>query len=376
MWIPLPLIGIPPWMVFVGFSINLVYQFFVHTERVDRLPRPIELVFNTPSHHRVHHGCDPEYLDKNYAGILIIWDRVFGTFPRETHRPTYGLTTPVRTHNILTLQDHEYAAIVARRGAAAVAPSSATCSARRDGEPGVGAANAPAMSNLITAMGLPAVGQAIVGVSSARTVGSKGVPRVAARSSRSSTPPRPSSVVSAMPGRAVVDSDAVRHFQAVGSELLRVQGKPLHRFVDRAGANLVDHIEAVLDKPQPPRQMAEDTLTAIFEALAPRPHDWNVVNDRTTPAGGRADEAARRVRTAIADQAARGVAAFADLPNLTDSGDLSLVTDVWISAVTACVSWWLRHPDESAERMSRRSRRVLTAFAAAISDADNDGSGQ
>jgi sterol desaturase/sphingolipid hydroxylase (fatty acid hydroxylase superfamily) len=111
MWIPLPLIGIPPWMVFVGFSINLVYQFFVHTERVDRLPRPFELVFNTPSHHRVHHGCDPEYLDKNYAGILIIWDRMFGTFTPETHRPTYGLTTPVRTHNILTLQGHEYAAI-------------------------------------------------------------------------------------------------------------------------------------------------------------------------------------------------------------------------------------------------------------------------
>ncbi|MFI6432479.1 sterol desaturase family protein [Rhodococcus oryzae] len=111
MWIPLPLIGIPPWMVFVGFSINLVYQFFVHTERVDRLPRPFELVFNTPSHHRVHHGCDPEYLDKNYAGILIVWDRMFGTFTPETHRPTYGLTTPVRTHNILTLQGHEYAAI-------------------------------------------------------------------------------------------------------------------------------------------------------------------------------------------------------------------------------------------------------------------------
>lgn len=111
MWIPLPLIGIPPWMVFVGFSVNLVYQFFVHTERVDRLPRPVEFVFNTPSHHRVHHGCDPEYLDKNYAGILILWDRVFGTFQPETHRPTYGLTTPVNTYNILTLQGHEYAAI-------------------------------------------------------------------------------------------------------------------------------------------------------------------------------------------------------------------------------------------------------------------------
>ncbi len=111
MWIPLPLIGIPPWMVFVGFSVNLVYQFFVHTEHVDRLPRPIEYVFNTPSHHRVHHGCDPEYLDRNYGGILILWDRMFGTYQEETHRPTYGLTKPVGTYNILTLQGHEYAAI-------------------------------------------------------------------------------------------------------------------------------------------------------------------------------------------------------------------------------------------------------------------------
>lgn len=111
MWIPLPLIGIPPWMVFVGFSVNLVYQFFVHTEHVDRLPRPIEFVFNTPSHHRVHHGCDPEYLDKNYAGILVVWDRMFGTYQEETHRPTYGLTKPVGTYNIVTLQGHEYAAI-------------------------------------------------------------------------------------------------------------------------------------------------------------------------------------------------------------------------------------------------------------------------
>ncbi|MFC9550814.1 sterol desaturase family protein [Rhodococcus sp. NPDC056960] len=111
MWIPLPLIGIPPWMVFIGFSVNLVYQFFVHTERIGKLPRPVEFVFNTPSHHRVHHGCDPEYLDRNYAGILIVWDRMFGTFQPETHRPTYGLTTPVGTYNIWRLQTHEYTAI-------------------------------------------------------------------------------------------------------------------------------------------------------------------------------------------------------------------------------------------------------------------------
>lgn len=145
--------------------------------------------------------------------------------------------------------------------------------------------------------------------------------------------------------------------------------------VKRAGANLVDHIETVFATQQSPRQMAEDTLAAIFQALAPRPHDWNVVNDRTPPGGGSAHEAARRVRATIADQAARGVAAFADSPMLAESGDLSLVTEMWMSAVTACVGWWLRHPDESAEQMSRRSRRVLSAFAAAIADADTGDEG-
>jgi sterol desaturase/sphingolipid hydroxylase (fatty acid hydroxylase superfamily) len=111
-WLPLPLLGVPPALVFFGFSVSLVYQFFVHTERVDKLWRPLELVLNTPSHHRVHHGSDPEYLDHNYGGILIVWDRLFGSFQPELHRPTYGLTTPVGTHRIVRLQTHEYAAIV------------------------------------------------------------------------------------------------------------------------------------------------------------------------------------------------------------------------------------------------------------------------
>jgi sterol desaturase/sphingolipid hydroxylase (fatty acid hydroxylase superfamily) len=111
-WLPLPLLGFPPWLIYTAFSANLVYQFFLHTERIDRLPRPIEFVFNTPSHHRVHHGSDPLYLDRNYGGILIIWDRLFGTFQPEMQRPNYGLTTPVNTYNILRLQFHEYAAIL------------------------------------------------------------------------------------------------------------------------------------------------------------------------------------------------------------------------------------------------------------------------
>lgn len=111
LWIPLPLLGLPPWMVFFSWSLNLIYQFWVHTERVDKLPRPVEFVLNTPSHHRVHHGMDQEYLDKNYGGIFIVWDRLFGSFQAETFRPHYGLTKQVDTFNIWNLQTREYVAI-------------------------------------------------------------------------------------------------------------------------------------------------------------------------------------------------------------------------------------------------------------------------
>ncbi|GGC58071.1 sterol desaturase family protein [Hoyosella rhizosphaerae] len=111
-WLPLPLLGFEPWAIFVVFGFNLIFQFFVHTETVGKLPRPIEYIFNTPSHHRVHHGSDPEYLDKNYGGVFIIWDRLFGTFEEEKHQPTYGLTTPVGTYNIIKLQYHEYGSII------------------------------------------------------------------------------------------------------------------------------------------------------------------------------------------------------------------------------------------------------------------------
>ena len=110
-WMPLPLLGFEPWTLYVAWSVNLIYQFVVHTELVHKMWRPIELVFNTPSHHRVHHGSDPEYLDKNYAGILIIWDRMFGTFVEEQQRPKYGLTKPVNTYNLLTLEYGQYAEI-------------------------------------------------------------------------------------------------------------------------------------------------------------------------------------------------------------------------------------------------------------------------
>ncbi|SFC92112.1 Sterol desaturase/sphingolipid hydroxylase, fatty acid hydroxylase superfamily [Nocardioides terrae] len=108
-WLPLPILGVAPWAIYFAFGINLIYQFFVHTETIDRLPRPIEVVFNTPSHHRVHHGSDPIYLDRNYAGILIVWDRIFGTFQPELHRPRYGLTHQVDTYNLIELQYGHYA---------------------------------------------------------------------------------------------------------------------------------------------------------------------------------------------------------------------------------------------------------------------------
>jgi sterol desaturase/sphingolipid hydroxylase (fatty acid hydroxylase superfamily) len=110
-WLGLAALGFPPWMIFLQQSISLAYQFFLHTERIDRLPRPVEWFFNTPSHHRVHHGANEPYLDRNYGGILIIWDRLFGSFEPEGERVRYGLTTNIQTYNPLKVATHEYTAI-------------------------------------------------------------------------------------------------------------------------------------------------------------------------------------------------------------------------------------------------------------------------
>jgi sterol desaturase/sphingolipid hydroxylase (fatty acid hydroxylase superfamily) len=88
----------PLWILFMQ-QLSLIYQFWIHTEVVNKLPKPLELVLNTPSHHRVHHGSNLKYLDKNHGGILIIWDRLFGTFKGEEERPTYGLTTNIGSFN-------------------------------------------------------------------------------------------------------------------------------------------------------------------------------------------------------------------------------------------------------------------------------------
>jgi sterol desaturase/sphingolipid hydroxylase (fatty acid hydroxylase superfamily) len=110
-WLPLALLGFKPWMILLAQSWSLIYQFGLHTERIGRLPRLIELVFNTPSHHRVHHGANDIYLDRNYGGVLIVWDRLFGSFQPETERVRYGLTTNIQTFNPLKVATHEYEAI-------------------------------------------------------------------------------------------------------------------------------------------------------------------------------------------------------------------------------------------------------------------------
>ena len=108
---PLAAVGVPPWMIMVSGGLNLIYQFWIHTEVIGKLPRWVEAVFNTPSHHRVHHGANTEYLDRNYAGVLIVWDRLFGTFTEERARVVYGLTKNITTYNPFVIAFHEYAAI-------------------------------------------------------------------------------------------------------------------------------------------------------------------------------------------------------------------------------------------------------------------------
>ena len=107
---PLALAGVRPAMIVAAGAINLLYQYWIHTETIDRLG-PIEWVFNTPSHHRVHHGVNPQYIDRNYAGIFIVWDRLFGSFEPEGEPPVYGLTKNIETFNPLRIAFHEYRAI-------------------------------------------------------------------------------------------------------------------------------------------------------------------------------------------------------------------------------------------------------------------------
>ena len=117
-FLPLPLLGFNFTQTRIAGQLNLLYQYWIHTEAIDRLPRLAERVLNTPSHHRVHHGANRQYIDKNYGGILIVWDRLFGTFEPELRKLKYGLTKNVSTYNPLRLAYQEFVDIAGdmRRG--------------------------------------------------------------------------------------------------------------------------------------------------------------------------------------------------------------------------------------------------------------------
>ena len=107
---PLILLGVPPAVVFFLYAVDLCYQYFVHTESVGKLPRWIEHVFDTPSNHRVHHGRNARYIDKNYGGVLILFDRWFGTYEEEQEKVEYGIATrQPHSANFLVLNFHEFA---------------------------------------------------------------------------------------------------------------------------------------------------------------------------------------------------------------------------------------------------------------------------
>jgi sterol desaturase/sphingolipid hydroxylase (fatty acid hydroxylase superfamily) len=107
-YFPLMLLGFAPWMFFVMHGLNLLYQFYIHTRFVKRLGF-LESFMNTPSHHRVHHGANDVYLDKNYAGVLIVWDKMFGTFVEEKEEPRYGTIKPLTSFNPLWINTHAWA---------------------------------------------------------------------------------------------------------------------------------------------------------------------------------------------------------------------------------------------------------------------------
>jgi sterol desaturase/sphingolipid hydroxylase (fatty acid hydroxylase superfamily) len=119
-WTPLAFLGYSPAMILTAQAVSLVYQYWIHTELIDRLG-PFEWAFNTPSHHRVHHGRNVQYLDRNHGGILIVWDRLFGTFEPEEEAVDYGLTKNIHTYNPLRIAFHEFASIARDvRGAASL----------------------------------------------------------------------------------------------------------------------------------------------------------------------------------------------------------------------------------------------------------------
>ncbi len=112
-WLPLCLLGFSPGWVTFQIGLSLLYQYWVHTEVIHRMPSWFEYLFSTPSQHRVHHARNPRYLDKNYAGIFMLWDRMFGTYePESKDEPvSYGITHPLKSFNPLWIAFHEWVSI-------------------------------------------------------------------------------------------------------------------------------------------------------------------------------------------------------------------------------------------------------------------------
>jgi len=106
-WLWMPLVGFQPIMIFTMQAISLLYQFWIHTEVVKHMGA-LESVLNTPSHHRVHHATNPQYIDRNHAGTLIVWDRLFGSFEPEGETCVYGLTANINTFNPVRIAFHEW----------------------------------------------------------------------------------------------------------------------------------------------------------------------------------------------------------------------------------------------------------------------------
>jgi sterol desaturase/sphingolipid hydroxylase (fatty acid hydroxylase superfamily) len=108
-YLPAALLGFPLWAFITMHGLNLIYQFWIHTKTIKKMPAWFEYIFNTPSHHRVHHGVNDEYLDKNYGGIFIVFDRMFGSFVEESEKVRYGIIKPVNSYNWLWINSHGWA---------------------------------------------------------------------------------------------------------------------------------------------------------------------------------------------------------------------------------------------------------------------------
>ncbi len=106
-WAPIALLGFDPLAIILMDSLAYMYQLFVHTQTIRSLGI-FERFLNTPSHHRVHHGSNPEYIDKNYGAILIIWDKMFGTYQKEEAAVRFGITKPVQPQNVPNILFHEF----------------------------------------------------------------------------------------------------------------------------------------------------------------------------------------------------------------------------------------------------------------------------